>query len=290
MLTFVGLAAACVAAAQVQGEDRSSYAPVALTEKFSEVMARMKSEKTAVMKRQMDLLQERYDLRDDPAPGATMTRGKPVQRGIRVRLAAGTSWEGLAAMAPEEIRNGNLFPQGFLPLPHPNHPEGGMVFPGFEIDELKKQEGRDLSRFDMDFDLPDHFLPEFPAAIFLTTRPDLGDVSHGKLVTADNYYELFDGILNPKQIEGLRLLVTAFPQQQFNETSDRRSERPSRGVSCFDCHANGHTNGATHLSGDARPQEVRHRIDTPTLRGVYIQRLFGSQRALKTVEDFTEFE
>jgi len=253
-------------------------------------MARMKSEKTAVMKRQMDLLQERYDLRDDPAPGVTMTRGKPVQRGIRVRLTAGTSWEGLAAMAPEEIRNGNLFPQGFLPLPHPNHPEGGMVFPGFEIDELKKQEGRDLSRFDMDFDLPDHFLPEFPAAIFLTTRPDLGDVSQGKLVTADNYYELFDGILNPKQIEGLRLLVTAFPQQQFNETSDRRSERPSRGVSCFDCHANGHTNGATHLSGDARPQEVRHRIDTPTLRGVNIQRLFGSQRALKTVEDFTEFE
>jgi hypothetical protein len=26
------------------------------------------------------------------------------------------------------------------------------------------------------------------------------------------------------------------------------------------------------------------------LRGLYIQRLFGSQRALKTVEDFTEFE
>lgn len=39
-----------------------------------------------------------------------------------------------------------------------------------------------------------------------------------------------------------------------------------------------------------RPQPFRHRIDTPTLRGVNIQRLFGSQRALKTVEDFTEFE
>jgi cytochrome c peroxidase len=35
---------------------------------------------------------------------------------------------------------------------------------------------------------------------------------------------------------------------------------------------------------------VRHRIDTPALRGVYVQRLFGSQRALKTVEDFTQFE
>jgi cytochrome c peroxidase len=31
-------------------------------------------------------------------------------------------------------------------------------------------------------------------------------------------------------------------------------------------------------------------LDTPTLRGVNIQRLFGSQRALKSVEDFTEFE
>jgi cytochrome c peroxidase len=42
--------------------------------------------------------------------------------------------------------------------------------------------------------------------------------------------------------------------------------------------------------GDIRPQEFRHRLDTPTLRGVNIQRLFGSQRALKSIEDFTEFE
>ena len=165
-----------------------------------------------------------------------------------------------------------------------------MLFPQFEIDEIKKQESRDLTRFDLDYDLPDQFLPEFPPPIYLTTRPDLGDVSQGKLVTIDNYFEMFDGILNPKQLEGLRLLVTPFPQQQFNLTDDRRSERPSRGVTCFDCHANGHTNGATHLVGDIRPQQFRHRIDTPSLRGVNIQRLFGSQRALKTVEDFTEFE
>src|SRR5207244_1173869 len=80
------------------------------------------------------------------------------------------------------------------------------------------------------------------------------------------------------------------PQQQFNATEDRRSVRPSRGVVCLDCHANGHTNGGTHLVGDIRPQEFRHRIETPSLRGVNIQRLFGSQRALKSVEDFTEFE
>jgi cytochrome c peroxidase len=61
-------------------------------------------------------------------------------------------------------------------------------------------------------------------------------------------------------------------------------------VSCFECHVNGHTNGATHLVGDIRPQEFRHRIDTPSLRGVNIQKIFGSQRALSSVEDFTEFE
>ena len=110
------------------------------------------------------------------------------------------------------------------------------------------------------------------------------------MVTIDNYYDIFKEILNPKQLDGLRLLVTPFAQQQFNQTDDRRSERPSRGVTCFDCHANGHTNGATHLVGDIRPQEFRHRIEVPTLRGVNIQRLFGSQRALKSIEDFTEFE
>jgi cytochrome c peroxidase len=165
-----------------------------------------------------------------------------------------------------------------------------MLFPKHHIDEILKQEQRDLTRFDLDYDLPTHLLPEFPPPIFLTTRPDLGDVSKGKLVTIDNFHELFNGILNPKQLEGLRLLVTPFPQQQFNQTEDRRSLKASRGVVCFDCHANGHTNASTHLVGDIRPQEFRHRLDTPTLRGVNIQRLFGSQRALKTVEDFTEFE
>ena len=165
-----------------------------------------------------------------------------------------------------------------------------MVFPKHQIDEVKKQEGRDLTRFDLDFDLPTHLLPEFPPAIFLTTRPDLGDVSQGQVVTLQNYFKLFNGLLNPKQLEGLRLLLTPFPQQQFNATDDRRSLKPSTGVTCFDCHVNGHSNGTTHLVGDIRPQEFRHRLDTPALRGVNIQRLFGSQRALKSVEDFTEFE
>ncbi len=276
--------------AQEPKQKGTSYSPVDIRENFATIMARMKAAKPEVMKRQMDLLTARYDLANRPAKDVTMSRGKPIQEGVRAKLPQEMTWEKLQAMSPEEIREKGVFPAGFFPLPHPNHAEGGMVFPKFHIEEIQKQEGRDLARFDLDFDLPDHFLPEFPAPMYLTTRPDLGDVSQGKLVTIDNYYELFNGILNPKQLEGLRLLLTPFPQQQFNQTEDRRTVRPSRGVMCFECHANGHTNASTHLVGDIRPQEFRHRIDTPSLRGVNIQRLFGSQRALRSVEDFTEFE
>jgi cytochrome c peroxidase len=269
---------------------KTSYMPVDQTEPFEALRARMSQAKAGIMEKHKAVLEERYDLSDKPAAGVTMSKGKAVQGGVRAKLAGGTTWAQLGGMPPAEVREKDLFPKAFMPLPHPNHPEGGMLFPKFHIDEVKKQTQRDLTRFDLDFDFPDHVLPEFPPPIFLTTRPDLGDVSQGKLVTTENFFDLFNGLLNPKQIEGVRLLVTPFPQQQFNATADRRSDRPSFGVSCFDCHANGHTNGGTHLVGDIRPQEFRHRIDTPTLRGVNIQRLFGSQRALKTVEDFTEFE
>lgn len=262
----------------------------AADEDFSALTKRLQAEKPKFEQRQQALLAARYDLADRPAKSITMSRGKPVQEGVRVKLPKGMSWEKLAALSPEEIKEKQLWPAGFLPLPHPHHEAGGMVFPKFLIEETKRQTDRDLTRFDLDFDLPDHFLPEFPAAIYLTTRSDLGDVSQGKLVTLGNFNELFKDILNPKQLEGLRLLVTPFPQQQFNATEDRRSLKAHPGVACFDCHANGHTNASTHTVGDIRPNEHRHRIDTPSLRGVNVQRLFGSQRALKTVEDFTEFE
>jgi cytochrome c peroxidase len=257
---------------------------------FPGLMAAKIAEKTEAEQRQLALLDFRYELSDVPAPNVTMSRGKAIQQGVRAKLTTGLEWAGLAQMSPEEIREEGLFPAGFMPLPHPKQPEGGMLFPESTIDEVLRQTGRNLTRFDLDFDLPELFLPEFPPPIYLTTRQDLGDVSQGQLVTTDNYFELFKCILNPKQLDGLRLLLTPFPQQQFNPTDDRRSERPSLGVACFDCHVNGHSNGATHLVGDIRPQEIRHRIDTVSLRGVNIQQLFGSQRGLMSVEDFTEFE
>jgi cytochrome c peroxidase len=256
---------------------------------FPTLMATKIAEKAEAMSRQLELLELRYDLSEQTG-AVSMTRGKPVQEGVRIRLPEGLTWQELATLTPEEIRERGLFPAGFRALPHPKQPEGGMIFPQSTIDEVLAQTGRNLQRFDLDLDLPEHFLPEFPPAIFLTTRPDLGDVSQGQLVTTDNFFELFKCILNPKQLDGLRLLLTPFAQQQFNLTDDRRSERPSLGVACFDCHINGHTNGAPHLVGDIRSQEHRNRIETVSLRGVNVQHVFGSQRALMSVEDFTEFE
>ncbi|WKZ18965.1 MAG: cytochrome B6 [Candidatus Jettenia sp. CY-1] len=266
------------------------YFPIIIKEDFATVISRMKEEKPKVMENQGSLLNDRYDLSDRPAADVTMSRGKPIQEGVRVKLPEQTTWEKLSEMSPEEIRNNNLFPKGFLPLPHVKHAVGGQVFPKFHSDEILKLEKRSLERFDVDFDIPDHFLPEFPPPIFLTTRPNLGDVSQGKLLSIKNYYEIMTGILTPVQMEGLRLLLTPFPQQQFNQTEDRLVEEASLGVSCLDCHANGHTNGAFHLNPDTRPNAARLRLDSPSLRGMFNQQIHGSKRSLRSIEDFTEFE
>jgi cytochrome c peroxidase len=254
---------------------------------FAQMMATYKADKESVMARQRRLLEERYDLTPRPDAKLTMSRGKPIPVGPTAKLPEGITWDQLGAMSCEEIRDKGVFPKGFLPLPHPKHEAGGMVFPQMEIEQF----GR-LKRFDVDFDLPDHFLPEFPPAVFLTTRPDLGDVSQGMVVTKDNFQKLFEGILNASDLKGLGLLVTQFPQQQFNDTPDRMTERPDgmKGVACFDCHVNGHTSGATTLVNDVRPHSHRRRVDTRSLRGVNSQTRFGSQRALRTIVDFTEFE
>lgn len=260
----------------------SSYGPTNQTQTFDQIKAARMAVKSERAKLQKELLNSRYDLSKKTTDKTLMSGGKPLPVGPTAKLE-GITWNELDKMTPGQIKEKGVFP--YKPLPFSDHAEGGMLFPEMITKLLPR-----LIRFDLDFDLPEHILPDPVPAIFLTTRPDLGDIAKGRLITIDNYYEIFNGILNPKQLEGLRLLVTQFPQQQFNATEDRRTDRPSLGVTCFDCHANGHTNGANHLVGDIRPQEFRHRIETPTLRGVNIQRLFGSQRALKTVEDFTEFE
>ena len=53
------------------------------------------------------------------------------------------------------------------------------------------------------------------------------------------------------------MLPTPFPQEEFNPSDDPKSEQPSLGVTCLDCHLNGHTTGQFHIIPDDRPQEQR---------------------------------
>jgi cytochrome c peroxidase len=258
---------------------------------FSAVKSNDEAQKPRVMQRQLDLLKQRYDLSNRPMRGVVMSAGKKaVQAGVRVTLPTGVTWDSLANMTSDEIKRRGLLPEGFKPLPHVKQATGGQVFPNVQIDEIGHQEQRNLRRFDVDFDLPEHLTPEFPPPIFLTTHTELGDVSQGQLLTIKNFYAIMNGVITPVQMEGLRLLLTPFPQEEFNQTEDRKSADQSLGVTCLDCHANFHTNAAFHLTPDVRPQADRFRLDTVSLRGLFNQQIHGSKRSLRSVEDFTQFE
>ena len=89
------------------------------------------------------------------------------------------TWEQLAAMTPDQIRDKDAFP--YPALPHPLQTNGGQVFPQVQIQQFPR-----LERVNVDFDLPEAFIPEFPPAMFLSNRPELGDVSQGEIVSINN--------------------------------------------------------------------------------------------------------
>ena len=250
---------------------------------FQEVYQKDVAERPQVAQQQRQLLEQRYDLTPKLDPQVKMSRGKPICVGPTAKLAQGMTWEKLAEQTPQQIKQANAFP--YPSLPHPKQATGGQVFPQMQIEMFPR-----LQRFDVDFDIPEAFLPEFPPAIFLSNHPELGDVSRGQVVSINNFYGLFKDLLTPVQLDGLRLLLTPLPQEEFNSTDDRKSAQPSLGVACLDCHVNGHTTGQFHLSPDFRPQERRMRLDTVSLRGVFNQQIHGSKRSLRSVEDFSEFE
>jgi cytochrome c peroxidase len=261
----------------------SSYAPVSINKSFTEMKKEDVKNKSALMKKHNKLLNERYDLSEKTDSKVTMSGGKPLPVGPTAKLGKGLSWDGLSKMSPEQIKEKNGFP--YLPLPHVSPAGGGLV-----VSPKQLETHPELQRFDMAFDLPNVYLPQFPSPLYLVSRPDLGDVSGGEEITINNYYSKLNGILTPFQLDGMRLLVTPVAQQQFNVTDDRKAEIAQDAVSCFSCHVNGHTSGVFHLNPDNRPQLTRFRIDTPSLRGVNIQQFFGSKRALRSLEDFSEVE
>jgi len=123
-------------------------------EPLEKVIEREKGERPKIAAAQKKLLEERYNLAPRFVPGVTMTRGKPVPMGPTARLKEGENFEKLGTMKPDAIKSRGLFP--YLPLPHPLHATGGMVFPQVMTDIHPERE-----RFDVEFDIPDAFLPEF---------------------------------------------------------------------------------------------------------------------------------
>jgi cytochrome c peroxidase len=268
------------------GAGRTSYASVDDVGSFDDFYRTCATNKPKLMEERRQYMNRRYDLTGAVRKDAAMTRGKPIPAGPVVRLPDGVkSWEELAALGPEVIRKRGLFPAGFMPLSHPNQPIGHQLFPPNWIAAHPEHQ-----RFDCDFDIPEAYLPEFPPPLFLTTRPDLGDVSKGYEINQANFRELFDGVVTPEQLEGLRLLVTRFPTSWFNQTKHRVTKEPVRGVACFDCHVNGHTNGAIEMDPATRPTLLRTRIDTPSLRGTHNMLVFSSRRSIRSLEHFTEVE
>ena len=175
ILSVAGAATAVVSAQQ--GKVVSSYGPTNQDVTFDQIKAQRMAVKAERAKEHMALLNSRYDLSKKPAADPVMSGGKPVPVGPTAKLQ-GLTWEQLGKMTPEQIKEKGVFP--YKPLPFADHAEGGMLFPEMITKPLPR-----LVRFDLDFDLPEHILPDPAPGIYLTTRPDLGDVAKGRLITIE---------------------------------------------------------------------------------------------------------
>jgi hypothetical protein len=89
MSTAAVLIALTLAYAQQEQRGQASYIPVDIKASFKSIGARLSAAKPQVEKEHNALLNERYELSDQPAQGVTMSRGKAVQEGVRVKLPQG---------------------------------------------------------------------------------------------------------------------------------------------------------------------------------------------------------
>lgn len=267
------------------GRGVTSYAAPILPMRFEQWLEFHRKQKPQLMKDVLNYMDSRYDFSGAAIPGKVMSGGrKPIMAGPIARKPKGiNTFEDLDQFTPEEIREKDLFP--YKPLAHPLQSNAHMLFP-----ESWLKAHPEHRRIDVDYDMPDEYLPEFPPPLFLTTHKELGDVSEGREITIDNYYEIFDGLLTPEQMEGLKELLRPSPTTWFNHTSHRLTVAPSKGVACMDCHVNGHTNAAVELAPDSRPNMARLRVDTPTMRGNYNLMQLSSKRTIRTLDHFAEVE
>ncbi|MBT8302571.1 MAG: cytochrome C, partial [Maribacter sp.] len=204
------------------GKGKSSFMDPNLPMEWNEWLAFHNEQKPQLMKDIRTYMDSRYDFNGETYDEQYMSGGrKAIMKGPIARLPKGiSSYEQLAKKTPEEIKQKDLFP--FKPLAHPLASTAHMVFP----DSWNLAHPEHL-RIDLDHDYPDEYLPEFPPPMFLTTHKELGDVTKGKEITLSNYYEIFNGLLTPEQMEGLKELLRPTPTTWFNQTTHRVTPEPS---------------------------------------------------------------
>ncbi len=130
-----------------KGPLKSSYDQVTKVllgeETYQAMMEKDKADKASVVERQRKLLEERYNLTPKVDKQVTMTRGKPIAVGPAAKLPEDMTWDKLATFSPEEIRQKNLFPKGYLPLPHPRaHERAFVLAPWHDADPGAELPGR----------------------------------------------------------------------------------------------------------------------------------------------------
>lgn len=267
------------------GRGNSSWGSPQLRMPWDDWVKFCTGQKVKLMQDVREYMNSRYNFHGSQIPGVLMSGGrKAVPAGPVARLPkAVDSWESLAMMSRKTMKDQDLFP--YKPLAHPLQSTAHMVFPDSWLEAHPEHR-----RMDVDFDIPEAYLPEFPPPMFLTNHKEMGDVTTGREVTLGNFFDIFNGLLTAEQMEGLKELLRPSPTTWFNHTTHRVTLESNVGVSCFSCHVNGHTNGAIELAPDSRPNESRLRVDTPTMRGNYNLMQLSSKRSIRSMDHFAEVE
>ncbi len=203
------------------GRGDNSWGSPVLPVSWDKWVEMCKERKPKLMADVRSFMEGRFAFTGAVLAGARMSGGKPIMKGPVARLPKGVaSYEDLAKLSADEIKKRDVFP--FKPLAHPLQTTAHMLFPAQWTRAHPEHE-----RMDVDFDMPEEYLPEFPPPMFLTTHKELGDVARGQEVTLGNYYEIFNGLLTPEQMEGLKELLRPSPTTWFNQTTHRVTVEPS---------------------------------------------------------------
>ena len=134
------------------GRGKSSFGSPELPMSFEDWLAFHEKQKPELMKDVRAYMNGRFNFDGQTIPGQFMSGGrKPVKAGPIARLPAKiSSYEDLAKLSPEEIKQQDLFP--YKPLAHPLQTVAHMVFP-----ESWNQAHPEHIRIDVDHDFPDSY-------------------------------------------------------------------------------------------------------------------------------------